>query len=257
MRTAAIVQARMGSQRMPGKVLADVCGHPVLWHIYHRVSSCKTVDHFRIATSTLPQDDGIGTFARQNDIPVFRGSEENVLERFYFAAKETDADIIIRLTGDNVLIFPELIDAGTEYFKAQNKLDYLYYREGLPLGTAVEIMTFHALENAYRNATDAECLEHVTPYIYRNPDRFRCCRYPCQGNDYSSLRWTMDTPEDYDLIRKMYQSLYRDDACFGYQEALQSYQEHTVWTELNCSVKQKELRYQGESPAYDIPAQKI
>lgn len=246
MRIAAIVQARMGSQRMPQKVLANVCGHSVLWHIYNRVRYCRTIDYFQIATSVLPQDDRIESFALQYGIPVYRGSEENVLERYYLAARKEEADIVVRLTGDNILIFPELIDAGVEYFKNEIGLDYLYYREGLPLGSAVEIMTFSALEQAYLNAVDAECLEHVTPYLYLNPEIFNCYRYPCQEDDYSSFRWTMDTAEDYELLKKMYGSLFIEGECFGYQEALREYQKHTDWMNLNCSVKQKGIRYQGE-----------
>lgn len=246
MKITAIVQARMGSERFPGKAMAELCGHPALWHIYHRVSYSRKTDSFILATSTQSQDDEIAAFAVQNGIAVFRGSEENVLERFYFAARQEGADVLVRLTGDNVLVCAEIIDAGIVYFQKQADLDYLYYREGLPLGMAVEILTCRALERAYREARDAECLEHVTPYLYRNPEKFRCDRCPCLGTDESEIRWTMDTPEDYALMQKLYDALYVEDQYFGYQEALKVYREQEAWSGLNQQVRQKKIQYQGE-----------
>lgn len=245
MRTAAIVQARMGSSRLPNKVMAELCGHPALWHIYDRVQHSKRVDEFIIATSILPENDVIETFARQHGIPAFRGSEENVLERFYQAAKIANVDTVIRLTGDNVLVCAEIIDAGVAYFEQEESLDYLYYREGLPLGLAVEVMKFDALECAYHEAADAECLEHVTPYLYRNPQRFHCRRHVRMGEDCSDVRWTMDAPQDYELMKEMYAKLYREGRYFGYSDALREYRENTGWPELNRSVFQKKVSYQG------------
>lgn len=246
MRVVAIVQARMGSSRFPNKVMADLCGHPALWHISHRVARSKKADAFILATSAQPQDDVIEAFAVQNGIDVFRGSEENVLERFYFAARQEKAGVVIRLTGDNVLVSAEIIDAGVAYFQEHANLDYLYYREGLPLGMAVEILAYGALERAYLEAKDAECLEHVTPYLYRNPGKFQCYRHPCIGEDYGSIRWTMDTWDDYGLMEKIYGSLYVEGECFGYQKALEAYQKQGSWMGLNRAVRQKEVQYQGE-----------
>ena len=245
MRTVAIVQARAGSSRLPNKVMMDLCGHPVLWHIHDRVRRSKWVDDFVVATSVMPENDGIEAFALQNGIHVFRGSEENVLERFYLAAKEAAAEIVIRLTGDNALVCPEIIDEGAAYFEQTQTLDYLCYREGLPLGLSVEVIGFHALERAYQEADDAECLEHVTPYLYRNPGQFHCYRYPCIGEDYSRIRWTVDTQEDYNLVRNIYESLYTEGGCFGYQEALQIYLAHPQWAGLNSSVVKKKILYSG------------
>ena len=246
MQAVAIVQARMGSSRLPNKVMMPLCGKPVLWHIFSRVMRSKKVDKLVVATSILQGDDRIEAFALQNKISVFRGSEENVLERFYFAAKEAQADVIVRLTGDNAFVCPEIIDDGLSYYEQRKGLDYLYYRNGLPLGVAVEIITFSALERAYREATDKECLEHVTPYLYQNPGYFQCENYPCLGEDYSRLRWTMDTKEDYELVKCMYENMYEEGEYFGYMEALQAYQAHTQWSELNKFIPQNMLRYQGE-----------
>ncbi len=246
MRIVAIVQARMGSSRLPQKVMADLCGHPALWHIHDRLRHSRQVDDFVIATSGRPENKEIEAFAKRNGIHVFCGSEENVLERFYLAAKGADADVVIRLTGDNVFVCAEIVDAGVAYFIKEKKLDYLYYREGLPLGLAVEIMGFHALERAYREASDAECLEHVTPYLYRNPEKFRCCRCLCFGKDCSRIRWTMDTQEDYQLIKKMYGELYQEGAYFSYLDAFDAYQRNKAWAAVNQSIVQKKVQYQGE-----------
>lgn len=246
MRTIAIVQARMGATRLPNKVLANLCGHPALWHIVQRAARSKYLDSLVIATSIQAKDDPIEAFAMQNGIALFRGSEENVLERFYFTARQEQADVVIRLTGDNVLVAAELIDAGAAYFLQQGNLDYLYYREGLPLGMAVEIMKYDALARAHQEAVHAECLEHVTPYLYRNPHKFHCCRYPCQGENYSSIRWTMDMEEDYQLMQKMYESLYQEGTYFGYEEALLAYQKQETWRGVNSRIRQKRVQYQGE-----------
>ncbi len=247
MRTVAIVQARMGSSRLPNKVMMELCGHPALWHIYDRIRRSKRVDEFVIATSSMPENDGIEAFAMKNGISVFRGSEDNVLERVYLAAKKANADAVVRLTGDNVLVCAEIIDAGAVYFEQEGSLDYLYYREGLPLGLAVEIMKYDALECAYLEAADAECLEHVTPYLYRNPQRFCCHRHVGLGEDCSKIRWTMDTPEDYELIEKIYAELYKEGEYFGYLDALQEYKKNAAWPALNQSVLQKKISYQGEA----------
>lgn len=245
MSVAAIVQTRMGSTRLPEKALTDLCGQPVLWHIYHRVRAAKTLDAFLIATTDKPQDDAIARFAKAQGIPCFRGSESNVLERFYLAAKTVRPDVVVRLTGDNVMIDPVLVDKGVQVF-LNSDLDYLYYRQGLPIGMAVEIFRFAALEKSYFEASDPECLEHVTPYIYRNPDLFHCKRWPCEGEDRSTVRWTLDTPEDFRLIQNMYAGLYPHDPLFTYEEAIRWYDSHPEWKNINGAVVQKTVKYQGQ-----------
>lgn len=246
MKIVAIIQARMESTRLPGKVLKEICGKPVLWHIVNRVSKSKYLEQIIIATSTNEADDAIEEFARENAIDVYRGSQLNVLERFYQCAVQYDADIIVRLTGDNTLIDSHIIDLGIDCFVKEADNDYMSYREGLPLGMVVEIFSFQALKTAYEEATDAECLEHVTPYIYKN-DKFHVKKVSGMGEDYSHLRWTLDTVQDYKLITKIYETLYReDDNIFYFEDIIEQYKHHKEWIKINESIGQVSISYKGE-----------
>ena len=244
MRTVAIIQARMSSTRLPGKVLMDLYGKPVLQNIVERVERSKQVDNVVVATSTEKLDDKIYDFLLQQGVNCFRGSLENVLERFYMCANRFGADTIVRLTADNALVAPEVIDeAIVEYKKLE--VDYLYYKMGLPLGMCIEVFSFDALNKAYNEATDRECLEHVTPYIRRNPDRFKLVNYKDESDrDYSMLRFTMDTPEDYKFVSTIYDYFARND--FSYQDVLSVLGEHPEWRKINQNIVQNELKYCGE-----------
>jgi spore coat polysaccharide biosynthesis protein SpsF len=144
------------------------------------------------------------------------------------------------------LIDPGLIDEGIEYFLAHQDFDYIKYRNGLPIGMAVEIFKFSALEKSYLEAADPECREHVTPYIYRNPGLFHFCVKETEGSDYSNLRWTVDTEADYKLIRAVYESLFPDHSSFGFMDIIEAYQKHPEWKNINASVVQKQVSYQGK-----------
>lgn len=244
MKIIAIVQARMGSSRLPGKVLMNLCEKPVLWHIVNRAKKSRYLESVVIATSEDSEDDKIEEFTRQYNLPVFRGSQNNVLERFYQCASQYEPDGIVRLTGDNALIDPHIIDEGIEYFMGKN-LDYLSYRNGLPLGMSVEIFTYRALKTAYLEATDKECLEHVTPYLYRNKNKFKVERAERVGADHSDLRWTLDTSQDYVLLQKIYERMYTDDEnVFSYEEIIKQYTDD--WKATNAGIRQVEVQYKGE-----------
>ena len=248
MKVAAIIQARMGSSRLPGKVLMNLCGRPVLWHIVNRIQESRYIDSVIIATSKNREDDVVERFAVENYINIYRGSQMNVLERFYKCARQYRPDIIVRLTGDNALIDPRIADLGIEYFFSKKDLDYVYYREGLPLGMAFEIFSSQALAKTYAEAEDAECLEHVTPYMYLNQDKFRSERVHVIGEDNSNLRWTLDTRRDYELLKRIYESLYsKDKPFFCYEDILEEYRSHEEWKMVNSDVKQVELRYRGDN----------
>lgn len=246
MRIVAIIQARMGSTRLPQKVLTDLCGKPMLWHIVNRVRQSGLVNDVVVATSVEQADDAVERMAKENGILCWRGSQDNVLERFYDCASHYQAEIVLRLTGDNALVDAGLIDMGITYFK-ENKFDYICYREGLPLGMAVEIFTYAALKQAYENAGDAQCLEHVTPYLYKNPDLFQAMRVPCIGENYSHLRWTMDTEQDKALITDIYETLYDGNHYFSFEDILKEYASHPQWMHMNESVEQKKVTYKGEA----------
>ena len=208
MRTVAVVQARMGSSRLQGKALADLAGWPVLWHVVRRVQRARRADEVVVATSTSPADDPIDYFCTRAGIPVFRGSEIDVLDRVYQAARERPADAVVRITGDCPLIDPAVIDrvlenyAGGDYDYVSNVIHYTY-----PDGMDVEVLSMMALARAWREAAKPSEREHVTTYV-RFSDRFRTLNVVHEP-DLSPLghRWSVDEPGDLELVRRIYAEL--------------------------------------------------
>lgn len=247
MNIVAIIQARVSSTRLPGKVLMKLGEKSVVENIVDRVNRSKFVDDVVVATSTESSDDEVEKVLNESGIECFRGSLDNVLERFYLCAKSKSADTIIRLTGDNALVAPDIIDEAVKEFQKQ-VADYLYYKTSLPLGMCVEVFTFSALERAYREAVDTECIEHVTPYIRKNPHIFKAVNYSnLKDIDYSKLRFTMDTRSDYEFVKKIYNHFKTND--FSYLDIIRSLEEHPDWIKINCEVVQNEITYSGEQMA--------
>ncbi|MBC8431759.1 MAG: aminotransferase class III-fold pyridoxal phosphate-dependent enzyme [Desulfobacterales bacterium] len=201
----AIIQARMGSTRLPGKVLADINGRPMLWHVVHRVQSAKSIDHVVVATSVNPADDPVAGYCLDNGYRYFRGSETDVLDRYYQAAKQFKAETVVRITADCPLMDPLVVDKVVKTFL---KGDYDYVTNTLrytfPDGIDVEVFSFPALKTAWQEAKSPLEREHVTPYL-RNSGRFRICNVENEvdlSNRY--LRWTVDEPSDLEFIRALY-----------------------------------------------------
>lgn len=240
-KTVVIIQARMGSTRLPGKILKPICGKEMLWHIVTRARGARGVAQTILATTTQSCDDAVAEFCLQKDIPFFRGSEENVLERYYKCAVENDADVIIRLTCDNPLIDPRIIDRTIEAFTSSDSLDYLKYRKGLPLGFQVEIFSMSALKKAYTLASLPQHFEHVTNIMYTDSNNFKYALAPQEGEDFSCLRWTVDTLEDYTLASKIYEALYSQNPLFGFDDIIAAYSNHPEWLEINKEIKQKQV----------------
>ena len=236
MKTVGIIQARMGSERLPGKVLLELCGKSVLEHLVERLSYAKRIDRLVVATTTNPLDDALVEAMKRIGQPVFRGSENDVLERFYMAAQQTPGDIILRFTADNPLIDPALVDDAIECFRP----DYLRFGLGRPLGTVLELFTIQALNEAQRLATSAEHREHVTPFLYKNPQYFACFEHRTKEN-HENLRWTIDTSEDYELVKEIYQMLYPDNPRFSFADILNAYENNPHWNNLNTHVVQRKL----------------
>lgn len=237
-RTVAIIQARMGSTRLPGKVMLPLLGEPVLTHILRRAERARSLDEVVVATTTLPEDEAIVELAEAAGRPVVRGSATDLLDRYLAAARDNDAEVIVRITSDCPLIDPELIDLVVDAFRA-NDVDYasnMLRPFTFPQGLAVEVVRRAALERAGREDRDPAWREHATPYIYRHPELFSLHRVAAD-RDHAERRWTLDTPDDYALIERIYEAIGRDD--FDWREALAVVEANPSWGSSNWAVVQK------------------
>lgn len=243
-RVVAIIQARMSSTRLPGKVLLDLGGRPVLERMIERVKRAKNVTETVVATTTDASDDAIVELCKKLDTPVFRGSLPDVLDRYYQCALEYKADYVVRLTGDCPLIDPELIDDVVhglfdppEDFSC-NRLPPPFGRT-FPIGLDVEACTFQALENAWKNATEKHHREHVMPYLYETPGKFQVIQLQ-SDEDYGDMRWTLDTPQDLELLREVIKRLGgRND--FSWEEVLELFLNDLELAKVNSSVPHKTM----------------
>ena len=233
MTVLAILQARMSSSRLPGKVMADLAGEPMLARQVERLRRCRTLDRLVLATSTEPADDALAAMAPRIGIDCFRGSLDDVLDRFHAAAAGRGADHIVRLTADCPLADPALIDRLVELHVAGGH-DYSSntLTPGYPDGLDAEVMRTEALEAAWREATLPSEREHVTRFLYTRPDRFRLGSL-AGDTDLSDQRWTVDTPEDLALVRAVYAALYPANPSFGTQNILDFLAAHPEIAALN------------------------
>ena len=241
MKIATIVQARMGSTRLPGKVLLDLGGMTVLARVVNRLRRAKLVGEIIIATTHDPADDAIVEECRRLSVESFRGEELDVLDRYYRAAKRATAEAVVRITSDCPMIEPEVTDAVISAFLDQGP-DYASnaLRRTYPRGLDTEIMTAAALARCWNEAKLDYQRVHVTPYIYENPGEFRMI--PVTGDrDYSQYRWTLDTPEDLAFLRVVYQNFENHDD-FYWRDAIRLMEEQPSLVELNRHISMKALR---------------
>ena len=242
MTVVAIIQARMSSTRLPGKVLKSASGRTMLDRMLERVRRAGTVDQVILATTTDPSDDVIVRACRRYGTEIFRGSLPDVLDRYYQAAKRYQADTIVRLTGDCPLIDPVLIDDVVRAL-LENGVDFACNRlpppfsRTFPIGLDVEVCTFAALETAWLRAEQKHEREHVLPYLYTEPGRFKVLQIN-YSEDLGQLRWTLDTPEDLVLLRRIYRHLEgRND--FSWLEVLELWRKKPELFKVNVLVKHK------------------
>jgi spore coat polysaccharide biosynthesis protein SpsF len=239
-RTVAILQARMGSSRLPGKILRDLRGEPMMARVVSRARRAKTLDEVVIATTTLAGDDAVEKLAAQRGWPVYRGSPDDLTDRYYQAALKHGATTVVRITCDCPMIEPEVVDRTVSFFR-QSGADYA--SNGLPprtfpRGLDTEVFTFAALERAWREDKNPAWREHATPYIYRHPEVFKLAGL-VNETDHSAMRWTVDTPEDMAFVTKIYEA-FGDDR-FTWTEALALLKKHPEWLEINREISQKEV----------------
>lgn len=218
---AAIIQARRGSSRLPGKVLADVHGKRLLQRVIERALAIRNVERVLVATTELPEDDPVAACAAGCGVLVHRGAVQDVLDRVAGAARSLDASVIVRLTADNPLNDPKVAGLVLDrYLTSGPEVDYVSntIEPTWPDGLDVEVFSRRALERAWQEARLPSEREHVTPYIYKHHERFRIAQVK-HSEDLSALRWTVDYPEDLDFVRAIYQQL-DDGTMFGVEEIL-------------------------------------
>lgn len=235
-----IIQARMGSTRLAGKVLAPIAGRPMLSYQIERLRRCRQIDRLVVATTTQPADDTIAGFCESEGLSCTRGSEQDVLSRYAQAARTFDASIIVRVTSDCPLIEPALVDQAVTNFRTGAPCDYLsnMIHPTWPYGMAVEVISREALLQADAEATDPAEREHVTPFVYWRPERYRLKSLTMEP-DLSAHRWTVDTPEDLELISKILTLVYPRRPDFEMADVLELLRQHPQWEQLNRHVQQK------------------
>lgn len=247
-KTVAIIQARMGSTRLPGKVLKPILKKQLLWHLVNRVKAAKKVDEVVVATTTNKADQKIVNFCKKNNINFFEGSEKDVLDRFYQTAKKYAADIVIRVTADCPLIDPFIIDKAISKFQ-KGHFDHLGVATGagvanqkikkFPDGLDCEVFSFEVLEKAAKNAKDPNEREHVTMYTWKRPELFKIGALYSK-KDYSSYRFTVDYPKDLKFVKEIYQKLFRMDSVFKMEEVIKLVEKNPELLKINNQFIGKE-----------------
>lgn len=234
----AILQVRMSSSRLPGKALLSLSGKPMLVHQVERVMWCNQVDHIVIATSSDGSDDAIALlyqnyFSGIPEVSLFRGHLADVVDRFYHAARHFPGAQIVRLTGDCPLSDPDIIDAVVEHHQL-SCADYTSncHPPTFPDGFDVEIFSMETLEKIWLLARDAVEREHVTAYLVNHQDEFSLAVYR-HTTDLSAVRLTVDYPEDFVLIERIFNELYPISPVFGMNDVMNLLQQHTDWQNVN------------------------
>ena len=259
-KVVAIIQGRMSSSRLPGKILADIAGQPMLTRVYTRTSRAKTLDEVIFATTTDESDDPVAEYCDFSGIPFTRGSLFDVLDRYYQAALQAKADIVVRITADCPVIDPDLIDNVVNTL-LEDKYDFVCNRlpppwnRTYPIGLDVEASTFKVLKKAWKEAKEPQHREHAMPYFYED---VRLTTVSCQlqtglsprgfnvallhhTTDFGDYRWTVDTPEDLEFMRQVYSRFDgRDD--FTWKEVLDLVHDNPELPKINADVQHKTLK---------------
>jgi len=260
LKVVAIIQGRMSSSRLPGKILTDIAGRPMLQCVFTRTSRAVTVNETIFATTTDSSDDPVAEYCDFSGIPFTRGSLYDVLDRYYQAAEESKADIVVRITADCPVIDPDLIDdcvkilLDGEYDFVCNRLPPPWHRT-YPIGLDVEACTFKVLAKAWKEAKEPQHREHAMPYFYEGVELTRHSRTLENGisprgfnvallhhtTDFGDYRWTVDTPEDLEFMRQVYARFDgRDD--FSWKDVLDLVHNEPLLMEINAGVKHKTLK---------------
>lgn len=243
MKVVIVNQARMTSTRLPGKILKEVLGKPLLAYQIERLRGIPSADQIVVATTINREDDVIEAFCVAHGVTCFRGSEEDVLSRYYGAAQANGADVVVRVTSDCPLIDPVVSERVIRrYLDAENRFDYVSntLERSYPRGLDTEVLSFEVLETAHRQATLPYEREHVTPFIYKHPERFRIAQVTDEM-DRNEQRWTVDTPEDFEFVRRVLEAVYPAHPNFAMRDVLDVLETRPDWLDINAHVVQKKL----------------
>ncbi len=221
---------------MPRKVMMKISGKPVLWHLIQRLETSKLIDKIVVATTTNREDVPIVRLCEEIGVDVFLGSEEDVLDRYYRAAKKYHADVIVRITADCPLIDPKITARVIKhYLKNKDKLDYVStnHPATFPDGLDVEVFSFNALEEAWKSGKKQYEREHVTPYIWDQPDKFRIGNVENDEDLSLKERWTLDYEQDFQFIKAIYDNLYNEGKVFFMDDVLRLLKEKPELRKIN------------------------
>ena len=241
----AIIQARMGSTRLPGKMLMDIGGKPAVQHVFERVRLAKTINEIWLATTDNVADDVLASWGKEFGATVFRGSEQDVLDRYYQTAKKAGANVVVRVTADCPLVDPAVIDQVVEAYLGGD-FDYVsnVHPPTFPDGLDIEVFSFSSLERAWHEAKLPSEREHVTPYIWKHPELFRLFNVTCymvhEKVDLSRHRWTLDTPEDLELIRRIVIELQQQGNSTDMYGIIHMLEAHPDWLAVNAQFERNE-----------------
>ena len=241
MNVVAIIQARTGSTRLPNKIFSELSGFNLLHHVVDRLKPSKEINKIVIATTTSINDNSVADWCIDNNLDFYRGSEKNVLKRYYKAAKEFKAEIIIRVTADDPFKDYRIIDKAINILK-ENKFDFVCNNNpvSFPEGLDVEVLTMDALSNSFFNSTSSFEQEHVTQYIHRNKKKFKIFNIK-NNKDLSYFRWTIDTNEDYLFVKEVYNNLYEKDNIFLPEDIYELLGKKPLLLKMNSEVKKSDL----------------
>lgn len=242
MKIVAIIQARCGSTRFPNKVFAELCGKPLIWHVVNRLRFSKMINEIVLATTCEPLDDTLYEWGKKQGIKTFRGSQNDVLNRYFNAAQQVKADIIVRVTADDPFKDPQIIDEAVKEL-LNKELDFVCNNNPptYPEGLDVEVFTRELLALAESKSTNDFEREHVTQYFYKHFSDFKVSNISYYVN-LSYLRWTIDTDIDMDMVKKIYAELYKgDDTIFNMDNILTFLKAHPHIAEMNKNVKRSEM----------------
>lgn len=239
----AIIQARLTSTRLSKKIMLDLCGQSLLWHVVERVKQAKLIDSIVLAIPDSSSNDDLGRFVKQYDWNVFRGSENDVLSRYYHAAAQFKADVIVRITSDCPLIDPKIIDETIkQHICDGNDYTAVGVEGGFPRGLDVEVFNFKSLEIAYSKAMDRSEREHVTLFIYQNPQLFKINFIEASGaRRRPDIRLTVDTEEDLLLIKEIYARLKSYENNFSTEDVLAIIDNNPYLQSINKHIVQKDM----------------